>query len=65
MANHRDDCWSCGYSSRGLTGDYCPECGNAPKPLQPEPPHFDIAITGKGVFLLVSLLALMLAAALA
>ena len=60
----KGDCWSCGYSQEGLTGDYCPECGNCPKPPKPEPPHFDIVVSAKGVFLLVVLLALMLAAAL-
>ena len=64
MTNHRDYCWSCGYSLRGLISDRCPECGNRPKPWKPEPPRFDIAINAKGVFLLVMLLALMLAASL-
>ncbi len=57
-------CWSCGYSLRGLTSDRCPECGNVRKPPEPEPPHFDIVVSSKGVLLLVVLLALMLAAAL-
>jgi len=65
MTNHRDYCWSCGYSRCGLRNDYCPECGNAPKPPKPAPLSFDIAITAKGICLLVLLLALMLAAALA
>ncbi len=64
MTNHRDYCWSCGYSQRGLPSDRCPECGNAPKPPKPEPPRFDIVVSRKGVLLLVVLLALLLAAAL-
>ncbi len=63
MTNHRDYCWSCGYPRRGLLSDRCPECGNTPKPQKPEPPHFDIVVGPKGVFLLLVLLALMLAAA--
>lgn len=26
----RDRCWSCGYSTRGLTASICPECGADP-----------------------------------
>ncbi len=54
----------CGYSLRGLPTDTCPECGQRPKLPMPEPPHFDIAVSAKGLFLLGVLLALMLAAAL-
>ena len=64
MTEHEDYCWSCGYSLRGLTSDRCPECGNGPETLKPELPHFDIVITAKHLFLVVVLLALLLAAAL-
>ncbi len=64
MTEHKDHCWSCGYSLRGLPGDRCPECGNGPEPLKPQLPHFDIVITPKHVFLVVVLLGLLLAAAL-
>lgn len=64
MTGHKEHCWSCGYSLRGLTSDRWPECGNFPKPAKPEPLHFDIVVTRKHVFLLVALLALLLAAAL-
>ena len=57
-------CAHCNYHLYGLQEKRCPECGNAPKPPEPEPPHFDIVISAKGVFLVVVLLALLLAAAL-